>query len=190
MKTLKEIKREKLEYLRNHPEFFKKGYSRTMGGTQTVTIEGVGSFKFDDRRYYSGRGKKYNREGMHEDLGEIRVSAADLEAKAGELAKIAYHILKDNAALRRAEKKAYKDAAALVGRERLDEGIALVKGYEGKTYYFIGNVLLFKAYKSENVTIEIVTDEYRRKFDWAEWYASPFAADMGMTPEDKDLFIC
>lgn len=80
MKTLKEIKLEKLQYLKNH--------------------------------------------------GDVRVSASELEAKAGQLARIAYRILKDAEAARRAERKAYKDAAA------------------------------------------------------------PFAAAMGMTPEDKNLFIC
>lgn len=140
MKTLKETKLEKLQYLKNH--------------------------------------------------GDVRVSAAELEAKAGQLARIAYRILKDAEAARRAERKAYKDAAALVGRERLDAGIALVKSFEGKTYYFIDNVMLFKASHSDNVTIETVSDEFRREFVWEEWYAAPFAAAMGMTPEDKNLSIC
>ena len=190
MKTLKEIKREKMQYLTEHPEFFKKGYSRTMGGTQTVTIEGVGSFEFDDRCWYTGRGKKYNRDGMHEELGEVVVTAAELDAQATKLARIAYGIFKRIAAERREERKAYKAAVELIGRDRLDAGIALVKKFSAKTYYFIGNVEIFKAYSSDSVTIRIVSDDYRRKFDWAEWYAAPYAAALGMTPENKNLFIC
>ncbi|MBM6781822.1 hypothetical protein ACOT15_08210, partial [Bacteroides fragilis] len=87
-------------------------------------------------------------------------------------------------------RKSYNQAAEKIGRERLDEGLELVKSFTDKTYLFIDNVMLYKAYKSEHVSIEIVSDEYRNGFNWDEWYSAPYAADLGMTPDNKNLFIC
>lgn len=55
-------------------DYFKKPYKYTMGGTQTVILPNGKSKYFDDREYYSGRGKKYNSTVRHDDVGEVKVS--------------------------------------------------------------------------------------------------------------------
>lgn len=190
MKTLKLLKKESFVYYSEHPELFKRSYSKKMGGKQTVVIEGMGRFDFDDRTYYKGRGAKYNKSSMHEDLGEVFVSHDEFMKEVENRARIAYEMQKNEREYKRRYKKAYDEAAALVGKIALNKGISLVKSFKYKTYYFIGNVLLYKGYKSEYITIEIVTDEYRASFNWNEWYSAPYAPLLGMTTEDKDLFIC
>lgn len=190
MKTLKSLKQESLVYYSENPEVFKQPYSKKMGGRQTVVIEGIGRFSFDDRAYYKGRGAKYNKPSMHEDLGEIFVSHYEFMKKVENRARIAYQMQKDEREDKRRYKKAYNEASTLVGKNTLDKGISLVKSFKYKTYYFIGNVLLYKGYASENITIKIVTDEYRASFVWDEWYSAPYASLLGMTPDDKNLFIC
>lgn len=190
MKTLKSLKQESFVYYSVNPEVFKQPYSKRMGGKQTVVIEGIGRFYFDDRTYYKGRGAKYNKTSMHEDLGEVFVSYDEFMKAVENRARIAYKMQKNEREDKRRYKKAYDEAAALVGKTALDKGISLVKSFKNKTYYFIGNVLLYKGYTSEYITIEIVTDEYRASFNWDEWYSAPYASLLGMTPEDKNLFIC
>ena len=54
MKTLKTFVQESLQFYQEHPECFKHSYSKRMGGTHTVVIDGLGEYYFDDRNYYSG----------------------------------------------------------------------------------------------------------------------------------------
>ena len=161
-----------------------------MGGTQTVVIEGLGEYYFDDRDYYSGRGKKYNNDSIHEHLGNILITKTEFDDRVKTRAKSLYNIQKSRIQAAREYRKAYNLAVEKVGKKRLDEGLELVRSFIDKTYLFIDNVLLYKAYKSEYISIEIVTDEYRNGFNWAEWYSAPYAADLGMTPDNKNLFIC
>lgn len=190
MKTLKLLKEEQLKYYLEHPEYFKLPYSKKMGGTQTVVIEGVGEFNYDDRQYYTGRAKKYNSTSMHHEIGKVVISQAQIQSMAAGRAKILYNSQKSKMEAVRKKRKAYNEAVALVGKEKLDAGISLVKKFIDKTYYFIGNVMLYKAYKSDCVVIEIVSDERRKEFVWKDWYSAPYAPELGMTPEDKNLFIC
>ena len=190
MKTLKQFKEEMIRYYAENPSFFKKNYKTKMGGTQTVVIEGIGRFVFDDRAYYKGRGAKYNKSVMHENLGEVFITKKEFEEIANGAARALYQMQKSRILMKRNYNKSYKNAAEIISKKRLDEGINLVKGIKYKTYYFIDNILLYKGYMSENVTIEVVTDERRKEFVWEEWFASPYASDLGMTPENKNLFIC
>lgn len=190
MKTLKTFVQESILFYQEHPECFKHSYSKRMGGTQTVVIEGLGEYYFDDRDYYSGRGKKYNNDFIHEHLGNIQVTKAEFDERVQTRAKSLYNMQKSRIQAAREYRKSYNQAAEKIGRERLDEGLELVKSFTDKTYLFIDNVMLYKAYKSEHVPIEIVSDEYRNGFNWDEWYSAPYAADLGMTPDNKNLFIC
>ena len=54
--------------------FFKKGYSKKMGGTQTIVLPNGQRFFFDDREYYKGKGAKYNNDNMHHYIGEVIVT--------------------------------------------------------------------------------------------------------------------
>ena len=65
--------------------FFKKGYSKKMGGTQTIVLPNGQSFFFDDRQYYSGRGSKYNNDNMHEQLGDILVTQKEVKELSARL---------------------------------------------------------------------------------------------------------
>lgn len=190
MKTLKTFIQESIQFYKEHPEYFKHSYSRRMGGTQTVVIEGLGEYYFDDRDYYSGRGKKYNNDSIHEHLGSILITKAEFDDKVQTRAKSLYNMQKSRIQAAREYSKSYNLAVGEVGKKRLDEGLELVRSFIDKTYLFIDNVLLYKAYKSEYISIEIVTDEYRNGFNWDEWYSAPYAADLGMTPDNKNLFIC
>lgn len=53
---------------------FKKAYACKMGGTQTVILPNGKSRHYDDRKYYEGRGAKYNKSIRHDIIGEVRVS--------------------------------------------------------------------------------------------------------------------
>lgn len=55
-------------------DFFKEPYSYKMGGTQIVILPNGKQKHFDDRKYYSGRGAKFNKSIQHDLLGEIKVS--------------------------------------------------------------------------------------------------------------------
>ena len=190
MRTLKSFQEESFKFFSENPEYFKASYSKKMGGTQTVIIEGVGEFHFDDRSYYQGRGAKYNNPSMHDNLGEIRISKDQFDKAVLSRARNMYQMEKSRLEQARAERKAYKAAAELVGKERLDKGIELVRSIEAKTYYFIENVMIYKAYMSEHITIEVVSDEYRKGFVWEEWAKAPYAFQLGMTEDDKNLFVC
>lgn len=61
-------------FTENFAAYFKKSYSKKMGGTQTVALPNGQDFKFDDREYYRGRGAKFNSSSMHENLGVITVT--------------------------------------------------------------------------------------------------------------------
>ena len=65
--------------------FFKKGYSKKMGGTQTIVLPNGQSFFFDDRQYYNGRGAKYNNDNMHENLGDILVTQKEVKELSARL---------------------------------------------------------------------------------------------------------
>lgn len=190
MKTLKSLIEESSLFYQQHPECFKKSYSKTMGGTQTVVLEGIGNFYFDDREYYQGRGRKYNSINIHENLGDVIITKKDFNDKVLARAKSIYQMQKTSLQEASAYRKSFNEAASIIGKDRLQEGLSLIRTISSKTYLFIDNVLLYKAYKSEHVTIEIVSDEYRSKFIWDEWYSAPFASELGMTPDNKDLFIC
>lgn len=60
-------------------EAFKKCYSKTMRGTQRVTFHNGDFYDFDDRKYYQGRGKKYNNGNIHEHI-EVNVTVSELRA--------------------------------------------------------------------------------------------------------------
>lgn len=190
MKTLKTLIEESSLFYQQHPECFKQSYNKRMGGTQTVVLEGIGSFYFDDRDYYQGRGRKYNAVNIHDNIGDVFISKKDFDEKVLLRAKSIYQMQKARLLEARNYRKSYNEAAAIIGKDRLDEGLSLVKSISSKTYLFIDNVLLYKAYKSDHVTIEIVTDDYRSKFVWEEWFSAPYASELGMTPDNKNLFIC
>lgn len=190
MKTLKSFIQESIQFYQEHPECFKHSYTKRMGGTQTVIIEGIGEYYFDDRDYYTGRGKKYNNNSIHENLGNILITKEEFDNAVQTRAKSLFNMQKTQIQAARDYRKSYNLAAEKVGKERLDKGLELVRSFVNKTYLFIDNVLLYKAYKSDYISIEIVTDEYKKRFNWNEWYSTPYAADLGMTPENKNLFIC
>jgi len=54
--------------------YYKSGYSYKMGGTQTVVMPDGEEFKFDDREWYSGRGKKWNSSIRHEIVGIVKIT--------------------------------------------------------------------------------------------------------------------
>lgn len=56
---------------------FKARYTLKMGGTQTVILPNGKSKYFDDRKYYSGKGEKYNNPQMHHIIGEVKISRKD-----------------------------------------------------------------------------------------------------------------
>ena len=95
MKTLKTFVQESLQFYQEHPECFKHSYSKRMGGTQTVVIEGLGEYYFDDRNYYSGRGKKYNNDFIHEHLGNIQVTKAEFDERVQSRAKSLYNSIEN-----------------------------------------------------------------------------------------------
>ena len=128
MKTLKQFKEEMIRYYAENPSFFKKNYKTKMGGTQTVVIEGIGRFVFDDRAYYKGRGAKYNKSVMHENLGEVFITKKEFEEIANGAARALYQMQKSRILMKRNYNKSYKNAAEIIGKKRLDEGINLVKG--------------------------------------------------------------
>lgn len=93
------------------------------------------------------------------------VTEQEFMDKVNAQAEFRYQVQKNEMEYERQYKEAYQKAVALVGKERLDEGIERVKSVtETKTYYFIGNVMLFKAYTSDKVIIDFVTDEFRKSF--------------------------
>lgn len=190
MKTKKQIKTEAFNQVINHPEYFKKSYSKKMGGMQTIVLEGAGKFEFDDRQYYSGRGAKYNNVSMHEDLGEIFVSKKHMEELADKITNARWEMQKNEQRAKKQYKESYYKASALIGKKRLDEGIEKIKKITDKAYYLIENVMLYHGYKSEHISIDIITDEERAKFNWDEWASAPHAANLGMTETDKNLFVC
>lgn len=182
---------EKREFLYSHPEFFKRGYDKRMGGTQTVILEGIGNFFFDDREYYSGRGKKYNNDRMHQHIGDVYVSKEEIENLASSLAKSAWEMQKDSQERDKKARAAYKEAAEIVGRERLEEALNIIRQIKDKSYYFINNnVELYHGYNSNNIMISIIDENRRKEFVWEEWASAPYALMMGMTPTDKNLFVC
>lgn len=119
-----------------------------------------------------------------------KVTKEEFMEKVESQARFRYQLQKNKIENLRQYKKAYAEAVALVGKERLDAGIALVKTFESKTYYFIDNVMLYKGYQSDTVIIDVVTDEFRASFKWEKWFSTPFAEALGMTADDKNLFIC
>lgn len=182
---------EKREFLYSHPEFFKKSYGKKMGGTQTVILEGIGEFYYDDREYYSGRGKKYNNDRMHDHIGNVYVSKEEIDKLAMELAKSACEMQKDAQERAKKARANYKKAAEIVGMERLEEAINIIRQIKDKSYYFIGNsVELYHGYNSNNIMISIIDENRRKEFVWEEWARAPYAFMMGMTPSDKNLFVC
>ena len=189
------MQEESIEYLLTHPDFFKKGYARSMGGVQTVVIEGVGSFDYDDRRYYSGRGKRYNKQSMHENLGTIFVSKTEIENIAKKMARSRFELQKESNLRQREWRRKFNIAAGMIGKTNLKEAIKKILALKNKAYYFIEvesgtYIMIFKAFFGEQVTIDVVDEEFRKKFVWEEWYSAPYAADLGMNPEDKNLFVC
>jgi hypothetical protein len=68
---------------------FKASYSLKMGGTQTIEFPNGESFFFDDKKFYSGRGEKYNSSIRHQDLGTILVSKEELKKYVNRLNEIA-----------------------------------------------------------------------------------------------------
>lgn len=190
MKTIKQMTKEFTEQILQDPKIFKKSYNKKMGGTQTIVIEGGGRFEYDDRKYYGGRGAKYNNASMHDNIGEVVVTMDMIATTAKKWAKYHYAHQKELMTRRSEERKRYNDAVALIGKKAVDNAIKLVRKFEAKTYYFVGNVMFFKAYRSDNVSLEIVSDDRRGEFVWEEWFAAPFAESLGMTAENKDLFIC
>lgn len=87
-----------------------------MGGTQTVVIEGLGEYYFDDRDYYSGRGKKYNNDFIHEHLGNIQVTKAEFDERVQTRAKSLYNMQKSRIQAAREYRKSYNQAAEKIGR--------------------------------------------------------------------------
>ena len=59
---------------------FKKSYRYTMGGTQTVILPSGERKNFDDRRYYEGRGKRFNHSVKHDIIGDVVVSKKEYAA--------------------------------------------------------------------------------------------------------------
>jgi len=59
---------------------FKKSYRYSMGGTQTVILPTGESKYFDDRKYYEGRGKRFNHSVRHDLIGEVMVSKKEFAA--------------------------------------------------------------------------------------------------------------
>ena len=55
-------------------EYFKHPYAYKMGGTQTILLPSGESMHFDDRKYYSGRGSRFNASIRHHELGEVKVT--------------------------------------------------------------------------------------------------------------------
>lgn len=93
------------------------------------------------------------------------VTEQEFMDKVNAQAEFRYQVQKNEMEYERQYKEAYQKSVALVGKEKLDEGIERVKSVtETKTYYFIGNVMLFKAYASDKVIIDFVTDEFRKSF--------------------------
>lgn len=162
-----------------------------MGGTQTVILEGIGEFHYDDREYYSGRSKRYNNDRMHDHVGTVYVSKEEIDKLAMELAESAWDMYK--VAMERDKKfrENYNRAVELVGRERLEAGLNIIRQIKDKSYYFIDNkVELYHGYNSNNIMISIIDENRRKEFVWEEWANAPYALMMGMTPTDKNLFVC
>ena len=57
--------------------YFKESYDYKMGGTQTVVLPNGKEKFFDDRKYYSGRGSKYNSSVRHDEKGIVKVSKSE-----------------------------------------------------------------------------------------------------------------
>lgn len=190
MRTLESFVSEKIEYLYTHPEFFKKCYGKKMGGTQTVILEEIGDFYFDDRKYYSGRGNKYNNDRIHDNIGNVYVSKEEIDKLAMELAKSAWDMYKGVMEREKKFREDYNRAVELVGKDRLEAGLNLIRQIKYKAYYFIDNVELYHGYMSDHVMISIIDESRRKEFDWEKWASAPYAFMMGMTPSDKNLFVC
>ena len=91
--------------------YFKREYAYKMGGTQTVILPNGMKKHFDDRKYYSGRGAKYNASIRHDHIGEVKVSRKDYSEFLNFLKKReeAFSAMK---AKKSAERKRYNDFAA------------------------------------------------------------------------------
>lgn len=62
------------EKLQKAFEYFKKSYKYSMGGSQTIILPNGKSQYFDDKKYYEGRGSKYNNSIKHDEIGIVKVS--------------------------------------------------------------------------------------------------------------------
>lgn len=119
------------------------------------------------------------------------VTEEEFMEKVNAQAEFRYQVQKNEMEYWRQYNEAYQKAVALVGKERLDEGIERVKSVtETKTYYFIGNVMLFKAYASDKVIIDFVTDEFRKSFQLMTRTEQLFAEikNLGYNAELTNMF--
>ena len=88
-------------------------------------------------------GKKYNNDCIHEQLGNILVTIADFYERFQTRSKSFYNMQKSRIQAAGEYRKSYNLAAEKIGKERLDEGLELIRNFTDKTYLFIDNVLLY-----------------------------------------------
>lgn len=112
-------------FTKEFASFFKKGYSKKMGGTQTIVLPNGQQFDFDDREYYQGNGAKYNSSSMHDNLGEILVTEKQVKERLNQL--------KDWARLAKERDKKQKEANKRILTAK-KEGIYSIKKEDWGTF--------------------------------------------------------
>ncbi len=197
--------------------YFKKSYTRKMGGTQTVILPNGRSKYFDDRKYYEGQGKRYNRSNMHQHIGKVKVSRKaysefynylkdkeqqaieNLKRKAEKKSRIAEAESKGIYSIyeRFVEFEGKFNPEILAKTLKISEKDANLLMSEGKTYVFAQSEdgKLYKMYHPSltcnDLYIQVlqVTHEYFIEFSekWGEH--GQFAELLGQS-ENKNHFVC
>jgi len=216
-RNLRQIKQEcKLFYTENAATYFAKGFSKKMGGTQTITFEDefLPEIKLDKKEYYTGRGAKYNNQSMHEHI-DVFVSKKDFNDRVNYRATSIFNQQKENAetnkkmsdfckkyGLKKSNYNGFSESMGLffaletknLIEKELDVDLTEFFNATGKTYYFTKSKIgLLEFYHNHgqsysfNFTTEEEINEFKVNRD--SWIDAPYAHILGQT-NNIDLYVC
>lgn len=217
MKTLKSLKSESKEfYTENAAIYFKKSYSKKMGGTQTITFEDdfLTKIELNDKEYYSGRGAKYNSASMHEHI-DVFVSKHEFEYLVSDRAKMLFERQKEQLNTKKMLANFCKEFDLTTNNylsistsgyvyfekskksqieKELKVDLTDFFNASGKTYFFADSrigLLQFYHNHNQSYSFEFVNEDKRQEFlnERESWVNAPYADLVGQS-ENINLYVC
>jgi len=217
MKTLKKLKQESvIFYTENAAIYFAQGFSKKMGGVETITFENnfLSSIEIDKRIYYQGRGTKYNTLSIHEYVDTF-VTKSEFDAKVDSRVKCIFErqkeLVKEKKELNiycqnkkiNVENYSSFNGDTVVYFEKknkqsveADLEVSLDDFFNstGKTYLFQeSRIGLLRFYHNHNQSYSFETVSESKKLEFESnresWVTAPYAAILGQNG-NINLYVC